>query len=630
MPKKIFSAKEWENVPSEQPPVVEQKAPQGEMPLIYNKVEQHPLSYKNDTSNLEEDIEKVVTEIEVRSIDIAPNYKEWLELGFALADGLGEQGRGYYHRLSSFYPNYNREETDKQYSQCFNAHGSGITIGTFFHLAREAGISISPNIQNGKMDKWQKEISKLPNIQNGKTVKWIKNEDELPIFSENVFQNLPPFLREVIDNAISEEDRDIVLLGALSCLSACFPNVCGVYDERIVYPNLYLFVVADAGMGKGALALCRELVVPVNRKLHELSEQMNKEYKTAVARYIKDKKSFDGIMPKEPPMRMLIIPANSSASSFLRILADNDGVGLLFESEGDTLSQTLKSDYGNYSDVLRKTFHHESVSYSRRKDREYCDINNPRLSVALAGTPEQIRRLIPDAESGLMSRFIFYTVRFRRGIRNVFATSDISQSKNAIFKILGDRFCHQQEEFLKRGSFTFSIPPELQQDFITYLTAVNEECCEEVDNRMQGVIRRLGLIAYRIMMLLTAIREMDNATCNDTYNATQSTPLVCTECDYRTAMSICDTLLYHAVFIYRKLSHADSKAGNGEMPVTGVAARRNRLYNQLPDTFSKKEYDDAVLELGENGSTAGKWIEVFIKSGMLRRIEQGRYAKIKE
>ncbi|MCI6484672.1 MAG: hypothetical protein MSA20_00190 [Bacteroidales bacterium] len=27
----------------------------------------------------------------------------------------------------------------------------------------------------------------------------------------------------------------------------CFDNVCGVYDERVVYSNLYLFVVADAG-----------------------------------------------------------------------------------------------------------------------------------------------------------------------------------------------------------------------------------------------------------------------------------------------------------------------------------------------------------------------------------------------
>ena len=162
----------------------------------------------------------------------------------------------------------------------------------------------------------------------------------------------------------------------------------------------------------------------------------------------------------------------------------------------------MKSDYGNYSDVLRKAFHHELVSLSRRKDREYCEVANPRVSVALAGTPEQVRQLIPDAENGLMSRFCFYIIRFKRGIRNVFATSDISQSKNTMFKLLGDKFCHLHEEFVRQGNYSFSLPSDLQEQFIEYLSRVNEECCDEVDNKMQGVVRRMGLIAYRIMMVL--------------------------------------------------------------------------------------------------------------------------------
>lgn len=70
---------------------------------------------------------------------------------------------------------------------------------------------------------------------------------------------------------------------------------------------------------------------------------------------------------------------------------------------------------------------------------------------------------------------------------------------------------------------------------------------------MQGVVRRMGLIAYRIMMVLTAVRQLGNG-----YDVQMSQDgiirLVCHEADYRAAMSICDTLLYHAVFIYRNLS----------------------------------------------------------------------------
>lgn len=604
MSKKIFSAQDWENVPFEnsQP--------------ITSKLLPAPIQTSDDKK---EEVERIIREIEQRSIDIAPDYKDWMELGFALADGFGENGREYYHRISRFHSDYQREKTDRQFTNCLRANGHGITIRSFFHLAGRAGIPLST--------KKETDLSILPNIQIGKTGKWIKSADELPAFPECVFEQLPPFLSEVVGNSISVDDRDTILIGAIVCLSVCFHNVCGVYDERIVYPNLYLFVVADAGMGKGALTLCRELVAPINHYLHELSERMEQEYKEAMNAYIKSKKSDGAAMPKEPPMRMLIIPANSSASSLLKILGDNDGIGLLFESEGDTLSQTLKSDYGNYSDVLRKAFHHELVSLSRRKDREYCEVSNPRVSVALAGTPEQVRRLIPDAENGLMSRFCFYIIRFKRGIRNVFATSDISQSKNTMFRMLGDKFFHLQEEFLNSGCYSFSLPLDLQQQFIEYLSRVNEECCDEVDNKMQGVVRRMGLIAYRIMMVLTAVRQLGNG-----YDVQTSQDgiirLVCHESDYRAAMSICDTLLYHAVFIYRNLSGNQSKQTASILQETGVAARRNTLYNMLPETFTKKDYDAAVFALGENGSTAAKWIEAFIRSGKLCRIEQGKYRKI--
>ena len=63
------------------------------------------------------------------------------------------------------------------------------------------------------------------------------------------------------------------------------------FDERVVYPNLYLFVTAEAGMGKGALTLCRELITPINRQLHELTKTLDAQYKADMAEYTKGKKS---------------------------------------------------------------------------------------------------------------------------------------------------------------------------------------------------------------------------------------------------------------------------------------------------------------------------------------------------
>ncbi|MDR2473652.1 MAG: DUF3987 domain-containing protein [Tannerella sp.] len=43
----------------------------------------------------------------------------------------------------------------------------------------------------------------------------------------------------------------------------------------------------------------------------------------------------------EPPIFALLMSANSSATAFFQILNDNNGAGLMFETEGDTLAQIV-------------------------------------------------------------------------------------------------------------------------------------------------------------------------------------------------------------------------------------------------------------------------------------------------
>ena len=598
MSKKIFSAPDWENAPSKQ---------ETSLPALQTH---------ETATDLATEIDSVVQEIEASGIDIAPDYGMWVNVGFALANGLGEQGRDFFHRVSRLHPDYTPATADKQFTNCLNGRGSGVTIASFFHYVVQAGIELHHSSN-----------AILPNYQNGKTAKWVKPESELPHFPEEIFEALPPFLQKIVGNAISAEDRDVILLGAIGCLSVCFYNVCGVYDERVVYSNLYLFVVADAGMGKGALSLCRELVAPINQCLHEQTAQNMIEYKRKLTEYQKCKgKNPDAVEPVAPPQKTLIIPANSSSSSLISILHDNDGIGLLFETEGDTLSQTLKSEHGNYSDLLRKAFHHEPISMSRRKDREYLEIDSPRLSVVLAGTPEQVSHLIPDAENGLLSRFIFYFIPFRRGIRDVFATDDVAQSKHAVFKTIGNEFLHLLDSFMNQGSFVIILPSRLQHRFVEWLARLNDECCDEVDNGMQGIVRRLGLIAFRMMMQFTAIRAfatpMPQARAPD-----GRIVLECSETDFNTVLRICEILLYHSIHIYLKLR---PKSPRNVLPdiETGVNARRYALYHNLPDEFDKSVYDRIVSEMNENASTASKWIDKFIQDGRLKRTSKGNYVKI--
>ena len=102
------------------------------------------------------------------------------------------------------------------------------------------------------------------------------------------------------------------------------------------------------------------------------------EYKRLQNEYVQDKKNNES--PQEPPIKTLLIPANSSATSVYQVLNDNGGIGLMFETEGETLANTFKSDYGNFSDGFRKAFHHEMISCTRCKNREFsCKPNAIKL-----------------------------------------------------------------------------------------------------------------------------------------------------------------------------------------------------------------------------------------------------------
>ena len=144
--------------------------------------------------------------------------------------------------------------------------------------------------------------------------------------------------------------------------------------------------------------------------------------------------------PSKPPERMLFIPANNSVTGVYQLISDNEGKGLIFETEGDTLAQAFKSDYGNYSDGFRKAFHHETISYYRRTDREYVDIEKPCLSTVLSGTPKQVATLIPNAENGLFSRFMFYYMNIKPTWKNVFSSNSNNVGLDDYYNQLGSEF----------------------------------------------------------------------------------------------------------------------------------------------------------------------------------------------
>lgn len=581
-----------------------------------------PISPIRPIKTLEDEIEQLVCSIESSCTDIAPDYASWRDLGFALADALGESGRSYFHRLSRFYSAYDEREADKQFTACLRSHGSGITINTLFHLAKQSGIKPVRNTVSTYHEKRKSNSPFSPNSPHGETGETEEFEETessqssessnpMPTFSQDIYGLLPSFLTQIINKAKNFEDADLLILGSLTVISACLPNVSGYYAEREVFPNLFTFISAQASAGKGRLTLCRHLVKPIHDNLKKHYAIEMEEYRLLQNEYSQDKKNREP--PQEPPIKTLLIPANSSATSVYQVLNDNGGVGLIFETEGDTLANTFKSDYGNFSDGFRKAFHHEMISYTRRKDREFVELTKPRLSALLSGTPKQILALIPDAENGLFSRFIFYNMNLRLEWRDVFSESPVSLDD--YFIDLGQRYFQFYQTLQQAQPIRFSLSTTQQEQFNTFFGNVQQEYSAMFGMDIVASVRRLGLITFRLAMILTALRLMDGQSVADV--------IVCNDTDFHTSLIMAEVLIRHAANVFSKLPTADGTASS-----VGNTIVRQKFYDQLPSEFNRQTYLTVATSLGIPIKTAEKQIAHLCEKGLLKHLAQGKYGKM--
>ena len=570
------------------------------------------------SSGIPEDIETITSRIEQSAIDITSGYDNWRDLGFALSDGLGESGRTIYHRISRFNSSYNPEECDLQYDKCLNAHGTGITIKTFFQKAKEAGISIITS-SSSALSAHSAESAAHHTAEIAETAESAESLAEpLPTFSDKVKNQLPDVLKQIAESGNSTQDADILILGSLTVLSACMPHIKGIYDRRTVFPNLFLFVTARASSGKGRLNLCRHLVEPIHEDLRNLNEAEMMEYKHKLSEYnAAGKKKVDMEKPEEPPMRMLFIPANSSATAVYQVLNDNGGIGLMFETEGDTLANTFGSDYGNYSDGFRKAFHHETISYIRRKDREYVNIKNPRLSTVLTGTPRQVLNLITDAENGLFSRFLFYYLDTKLVWNNVFAESG-NETLEDHFAAIGKDYHDFHTILSEYGSdIIFRLTTEQQEDFNTLFDQWQADYAASCGDEFIATVRRLGVITFRIAMILSTLRIMEYGCL--------SPQIICSDTDYTTAKTIAETIIHHDERIFRTLASPTATASVS----TAVQRQSQQLkyLEALPEEFDRKTYCELATAMGLNPKSIERTIKKWCEEGRLENIAYGKYRK---
>lgn len=592
-----------------------------------------------------EQIRTVANRIVEMNIDITEGYDNWRNIAFGISLELGEEGRSIFHDISRLNAGYKYEECDKLYSNCIKrlhdtTDHSGITIGSFFSYAKKAGIDIKvvPSqgnmIRNGSFASHANSAKGAnmanyaitPNAAtaiNGTTAEAgveheVAEAIPLPTFCDKVTGHLPGILEDTSVLGKTLTEKDMLLLASITILSGAFPEVYAIYDNSKVFANLFTFLVANAASGKGRTTSCLKLVNLIEQEVRDANKQEMDDYQQELADIRAMGRKASGMpLPKEPPYRSLLIPANCSSTAIYQALHDNHDQGITFETEADSLANTLKSDYGNFSDGLRKGFHHEDITYRRRKENEHVEIHNPKWTVYLTGTPGQVTNLIPSAENGLFSRFLFMKVDIPAKWHNVFSksTRTIDEEMEAIGKrVYGIHLLLKN----KQGGIEFQMTEEQQAKFNDFFNKLVEEYKDMLGRDFVANIYRMGLSAYRIAMILS-ITRLEGAT-------TLPERIICKDEDLECALIIADTLMLHAARIFSTL--LPNKEGGDVMGIK-LSPKSEKLFAALPASFNRQMVLAAAQKLGIAKRTAEKYVGEYVsRYNLCKRVDNGKYEKV--
>ena len=566
-------------------------------------------------------VESLIAQLKASHTDITSDYTEWLKVGFAIASEFGETGRRYFHEISALYSGYDETECDKKYDECLKSDKGLTNIATIFYLAELQGVKL-PH-QERHISHNQAQIPTDATSDKNVAVSFVESQEEdrsLPLFDPAIYPKLPGILRKAVEPMHIRQEKDLVLIGSIVTLSSVLLPFRTIFHGRTIFPNMFLFVPGPAGSGKGRLDFCYRLVRPIHNDKRELWQLAQEEYKQELDRYraLSKKEKANTTSPVKPPITLLRVPANCSATSFAEAMADNGNM-LMFETEGDTVVNTFKSDYGNYSDNFRKAFAHEEFGYLRRgNDSEEKEVQNPRLSVVLSGTPEQVKSLIPNAENGLLSRFIFYTLSATDEWLDGFSGYDADNPLEKVFDDLGkeiDRFYQHLKQY-QEVWFTLSIVQ--QQKFNDYFAEEKQRMKELNGDLYNASTHRLSWALLRIAMILTALRCMDTGKVPE--------KIECADSDFDTALSIIKTVSHHNDYIFNVLNEGVTE--EVKVSETYSSAARATLLSILPDQFTSKDMKAAAVKISKSLRTVERQVRRAIQKGQVKEQGKGSYQKI--
>lgn len=610
----------------------------------------------NPTQNLEQ----LVDAIERTGADIAPSYQEYMPLAFAIANDCGEAGRPLFHRICRLSGKYRHDDAEKMYTNAIgNGHGKN-TLGTVWHLAEMAGVDVK------KLSFTPSPPSHVHDTYNAPGNAAARSEDtagngapETLPEEEREERTLPPpfpeyrwprFLQQAVDCGESKAQRDILLLGVITVLGATLNKlVCFNYGHKDHYPCLQTFVLALPASGKGALAWARQLAEPIHQEMLSSYLQKMKIYHAEKTQWdYMGKERAKHTEPELPRMKLFFIAGDNSGTGIQENLMDNNGAGMICESEADTVSTAIGADYGHWSHTLRNAFDHDRLAYNRRTNHEYRECGVLLLSLLLSGTPAQLCPLIPSPENGLFSRQLFYYMPPIQEWVSQFDTTGTDYGQQ--FRGWGEQWKTVLNAVkAETGGFRLQLSAAQQEEFNCRMAQIFSHAGAAHGSHMRSTVARIAINVCRIMSVVAWLRSLETvigtaesapseparsmneklracpglSPCahtpreNITDGMTPSFVLTINPEDFEAVMNLVEPLYRHSCHVLMYLPDAG---------VNGHKASPQEVFlSSLPMKFTRKEAMEVARRNGISESTFDTLLKRMGGKGTIETTGRGQY-----
>ena len=588
------------------------------------------------------DLERLVAAIEKQGANIAPTYQEYMPIAFAIANDCGEAGRTFFHRICRMSEKYVSTEADKLYDHALKGGNGRNGLGSVFHLADLAGV---------KLDKSMAEAGKLSNFQTFTP----PSHTHTCTHEEQSVKNVPPafpeypwpaFLKRMIDRGDTPAQKDILLLGGITVLGATLNKSIRIsYGRKFYYPCLQTFIVAPPASGKGALAWTRRLSEPIHEAMMANYRQRHKAYREEKSRWDSlGKKKSDTPEPEMPPLKMFLIAGNNSGTGVLENLIEADGIGLICETEADTVSTAIGADHGHWSDTLRKCHDHERLAFNRRTNHEYRECDESYLSVLLSGTPAQVKPLIPSAENGLFSRQLFYFMPPINEWMDQFDSE--SEDYGLRFATWGTQW--KQVLDLINGSvqtIQLRLSEKQKELFNQRFAQLFSHAGYAHGGSMRSAVARIAINTCRILSIVALLRALEKFlppqqkifnSQFSIFNSPGLSPapeipienikdgivpkldLRVTDEDFQAVLTLIEPLYRHSSYVLGFLPTSEA------VPVQ--TSPEQALFNALPMMFCRRQAVDVAAKNGIPEKTLDSSLKRMLEKGTLIKTARGEYA----